>query len=347
MIKTLFHRWTAAPADPQAPHAGSQLLNLCRAVLPVWGRHVETSRSQTEQGVGAVMQSFGELGPRLQRAVLESRRAAGELDGEGGAATTLRECEQALRPLGDTVTRIALDKAQMLEGVQGLTLHARELSQMAEEVALIARQTNLLAINAAIEAARAGESGRGFAVVAAEVRRLSTLSADTGRSIGQRVSHVVNAIDAVSSRAQATAEADARAARETKGDIDRVLERMDGALGSMQQASSALAADAAAAHAQIEGLFVAFQYQDRVNQVLTLVSQDLARLQEMVDSPDMNSEQLDPAGWLAALEKRYAMEDQRGGGARSGTDPGARPGKGGKGTAAVSQTPAPTETTFF
>jgi methyl-accepting chemotaxis protein len=341
VIKALLQRWSAAPADPQAPNAGSQLLNLCRAVLPVWGRHVETSRSQTEQGVGAVMQSFGELGPRLQRAVLESRRAAGEMDGEGGAAATLRECEQALRPLGDTVTRIAQDKAQMLEGVQGLTLHARELSQMAEEVALIARQTNLLAINAAIEAARAGESGRGFAVVAAEVRRLSTLSADTGRSIGQRVSHVVDAIDAVSSRAQATADADARAASQTRGDIDRVLERMDGALGSMQQASSALATDAAAAHAQIEGLFVAFQYQDRVNQVLTLVRQDLARLQEMLDAPAMNSEQLDPAGWLAALEQRYAMEDQRGGAAH----PGALHGKGGGATA--SHAPAPTETTFF
>ncbi len=71
---------------------------------------------------------------------------------------------------------------------------AAHINKAIEIIKGLAKQTNLLSLNASIEAARAGESGRGFAVVAEEIRNLSEESSNNALEIERIVRELVDNI---------------------------------------------------------------------------------------------------------------------------------------------------------
>lgn len=77
-------------------------------------------------------------------------------------------------------------------------MKAKAISKIEELTSVIktmAKETNLLSLNASIEAARAGEHGKGFAVVASEISHLASSVNETAVQIDEIIEETVSAVD--------------------------------------------------------------------------------------------------------------------------------------------------------
>ncbi len=185
-------------------HAAQTLVALCAGLLPVWSRHLATSRSQSETAVSEMMQAFSNITPHVQLAERQSQHIAEALNqGDPSIAGLAQACERTLAPL--------LNHAQLPAG-----------------------------------------GADAIAAVLALVRH---------------------------------------------------------AVGTIEQFSQPLSQETQLVAAQVERMYIAFQYQDRISQQIAMLEADMARLQAVVDGQSPDSPDLQ--AWLARLETQYAMSDQR------------------------------------
>lgn len=130
------------------------------------------------------------------------------------------------REIGDA----AVDNTRAADSVMSrLTEEVGRIDEIVELINTVAKQTNLLALDATIESARAGAAGKGFAVVATEVKHLADQTAKATDEIRGIRNSTANAASAV------------REARARIGEMSEITRSLVAAVDQQDEATREIA----------------------------------------------------------------------------------------------------------
>ena len=90
--------------------------------------------------------------------------------------------------------------------------------------------------------------------------------------------------------------------------VETVLTMVRNAVGALEQIARPFQHQTQMVAEQVDRMYMGFQYQDRISQMMTLLESDISDLQDALahkgDVPP------DLSAWLQKLESRYAMAEQ-------------------------------------
>jgi archaellum component FlaC len=149
--------------------------------------------------------------------VVVPRATTGKLQGMS------EKLSENIGSIAQTVELLAVNASSINENEQNLynsigTVNdiLNQINKVTEFISSVAKQSNMLGLNASIEASRVGEAGRGFAVVATEIRKLAEESQETVPRIKKLTEDIQSKISEVNERCKKSIEASEEQASATE-----------------------------------------------------------------------------------------------------------------------------------
>ncbi|SHF13657.1 methyl-accepting chemotaxis protein [Clostridium fallax] len=113
-------------------------------------------------------------------------------------STSLEEITESLHVINEGVCNVLELNTKIKNNMDNTYDETKNTNEVLKFIQNIARQTNLLGLNAAIESSRAGEFGKGFNVVANEIRKLSISSSESIKKINEVLNKIQGSVGEIS-----------------------------------------------------------------------------------------------------------------------------------------------------
>lgn len=187
----------AAPVMEQepiaAPHHDSarEILELLELELAAMIRQLERAANSVASGAQSTASTLSAIRHRAD--ALSDRTSSAQATAEtfSQAADKFTQSAQGIGAQVRDASKLADEASEAAReaglNVERLRESSAAIGNVVNLIAMIAKQTTLLALNSTIEAARAGTAGKGFAVVASEVKALAVQTQNATEEIKRKI----------------------------------------------------------------------------------------------------------------------------------------------------------------
>ena len=306
------------------------LLKNCQKVLPqlqklevffkLFSGHINYTISFTEKEILHIIKGLEKLYEEIEK---QSDLIKDALESKEALIEALSKQRNNQTQHFAMFKKLIEDKSEQLkknfEEFEGFVRELNRLKPLIDDIQEIAKQTNLLAINAGIEAARAGVHGKGFAVVAEEIRNLSRKTEETSKYITTCIKDLSTLMYEKFEKTKAELKVDTReedlAMLEAEAEIEEISHKMNEMilriLNKIPETHEKIV--------QLSGdVLGRIQFQDVIRQKLEKVIDDMRELSEYINSLVSSLLSLEEGAPLEGIDKlldkisrHYVMESQR------------------------------------
>ena len=288
------------------------LESLMGEVIPIVLKQIQTSKQHTEQEVLSLTETFSKMTIKIGVLLDDQKKS----DDEEIISSLLVGVKAILNGVVEGLSELNSSDKEVTQEVEELSSHTIKLQNMANEVREVAKNINLLSLNAAIEAARAGKDGRGFAVVADEVRKLAGSSSNTGTRIKKAVEEIDTAMKSALHLAKSTTDIGSETIKNSANFIDDVLKDIEATLYTFKANSQTLTQSSEQIQDEVYHVISALQFQDRVTQMLEHAEHNLDDLNQVLlatkdaEHTERSADLIQKDEILKQMELRYTMPEE-------------------------------------